>query len=89
MYNNDSRNQFDKIITTTSITKKRKKENIDIFERGGRGQGQLVRCLPNKSKWESGAEDVEVERNLWFKIATHTGNSPHAWQLAGRQEAKK
>ena len=34
-------------------------------------------------------EDVEVERNLWFKIATHTGNSSHAWQLAGRQEAKK
>ena len=62
---------------------------LPLFERGGRGQGQLVRCLPNKSRWDSEAEDVEVERNLWFKIATHTGNSSHAWQLAGRQEAKK
>ena len=23
---------------------------LPLFERGGRGQGQLVRCLPNKSR---------------------------------------
>ena len=24
--------------------------SLPLFERGGRGQGHLVRCLPNKSK---------------------------------------
>ena len=61
--------------------------SLPLFESGGRGQGQFV--FLTKADDTVSDVGVEVERNLWFKIATHTGNSSHAWQLAGRQEAKK